>query len=108
MGVQALLGRLVVIGRDHEDAVGADLLGVLAQADRLGGGIGAGAGDHRHAAGSRLDHQLDHALVLGVGQGRRLAGGADRDQTVGPLLDVPLDQRAERRLVDPAIAERRD
>ena len=66
------------------------------------------AGDHRHAPGGRLDHQLDHALVLGMREGRRLAGGADRDQTVGSLVDVPLNQGAERRLIDPAIAERRD
>jgi len=35
--VEALLGRLVVIGRDHQHRVGARLLGVLRQVDRLPG-----------------------------------------------------------------------
>ena len=93
MGVEAVLGRLVVVGRDHQDRVGAGLPGVAGEADRLGGRVGAGAGDHRQAAGGGLDHQLDHALVLGMGERRRLAGGADRHQAVSALLDVPFNQR---------------
>ena len=47
--VEPFLGRLVVVGRDDEKRVGARLLGVLGELDRLGRVVGAGAGDHRHA-----------------------------------------------------------
>ena len=51
MRVEAALARLVVIGRHDEQRVGADPLGILGEPDRLVGGVGTGAGDHRHAAG---------------------------------------------------------
>ena len=91
MGVEPGLGRLVVVGRHHQQRVGAGALGVPAEVDRLGGGVRARAGDHRQPPGRRLDHQLDHPVVLGMAQRRRFAGGADRDQAMGTLLDVPLN-----------------
>ncbi|MEI9888008.1 MAG: hypothetical protein WDN08_16185 [Rhizomicrobium sp.] len=51
--------------------------------------IGAGAGDDRHAAIGFLDADLDHAHVLFMGQGRRLAGGAAGHQAVAALRDLP-------------------
>ena len=44
-----------------------------------------------------LDHGGDDALVLVVIERRRFAGGADRRQAVGPLLDVPVDELAQGR-----------
>ncbi len=78
------------------------------QADGLLGGVGAGAGDHRHAAGGDLDAQLHHPAVLLVAEGRRLAGGAHRHQPVHPAGDLALHERAERRFVDRAVLERGD
>ena len=40
-------------------------------------------------------------------QRRRFAGGADRRQAVGALLDVPVHEPAQGREVDVAVAERR-
>ena len=53
VGVEAFLGRLVVVGRHDQGGVGAGALGVAGQADRLLGRVRAGAGDHRHAPGRR-------------------------------------------------------
>ena len=39
------LAGLVVVRRDQEQPVGADLLGLLGQLDRVGGGVGADPGD---------------------------------------------------------------
>ncbi len=48
--VEALLGRLVVVRRDDQHRVGARLLRVTGEVDRLAGVVRAGAGDHRHPA----------------------------------------------------------
>jgi len=60
------------------------------------------------AALRRLDRQLHHAAVLGVGEGGRLAGGAAGHHPVEPRRHLPLHQLAQRRLVDAATPERRD
>src|SRR6185437_8660772 len=72
------------------------------------GGIGTGAGDHRHPALRFVDAPLDDAFVLVVAHRRAFAGGADRNQTMGSLGDLPVHQRAEGRLVERAAFERRD
>ena len=106
--VEPFLRRLVVIGRDDQHRVGARLLGVLRQFDRLGGRIRAGAGDHRHPALGLIDAPFHHLLVLVMRQRRALAGGADRHQAVGALADLPVHQVAECLLVERAVFERRD
>ena len=106
--VEPFLGRLVVIGRDDERAVGARLLGVAREVDRLRGRVGAGAGDDRDPPLRHLDAELDDALVLGMAQGRRFAGRAARHDGVRPFLDLPVDEALKALLVDGAIPERRD
>jgi hypothetical protein len=88
--------------------VGARALGVLREVDGFGSGVGAGAGDHRHALPGHLDAQLDDALVLVMAERGALARGADRDQPVRALGDLPLHEPLERRLIDLAVLERRD
>ena len=97
------LRRLVVVGRDHEAGVGAGLLGVAGEVDRLGGAVAARAGDHRNPAARHLDADLDDALVLLMGEGRAFAGGADGDQPLGALRDLPLHQLGELLLVHRAV-----
>ena len=55
-----------------------------------------------------LDDGGDDALVLVVVERRRFAGGADRGEAIGPLLDVPVDELAEGVVIDLAVLERRD
>ena len=52
---ETFLRRLVVVGRDHQHGVGAGLLGVAGEFDRLVGRVRPGAGDHRHAALRHFD-----------------------------------------------------
>ena len=108
MRIEAVLRRLVVIGRDHEHRIGAGLLGVLGEIDRLLGRIGAGAGHDRDAAARLIDAPFHDFLVLVMGQRRAFARGADRDEPVGALGDLPIDQVAERFLVDRTVLERGD
>ena len=107
MLVHPLLGRLVIIRSDDQDGVGPGLFGVLGQLDRLLGGIRARACHHRNPALGLIDAPFDHLLVLVMRERRALAGGADRDQSVGALGDLPFDQVAERVLVDRVVPERR-
>src|SRR5262249_51208367 len=73
---------------------------------RLGGGVRAGTGHDGDAAGRGLDHDLHHALVLVVAQRRRFAGGAARDDSIGAVGHVGLDQLAALGLVHLAVAKR--
>src|SRR5882672_2742739 len=100
--------RLVVVGQHDEGGIGAGLLGVAREADGFVSRVGTGAGDHGHALAGRLDAELDHAHMLFMRECRRLAGGADGDQRVGALLDLPVDEVLEAFLVHPPVAERRD
>ena len=106
--IEALLSRLVVVGRDHEQRVGSGVLGVACEIDGLGGGVGAGAGDDGDAALGLRDRDLDDALVLVVGEGGALAGGAHGHEAGGTALDQPIDMRTQGRLVHRAVLERRD
>ena len=103
--VEPLLGRLVVIGRHHQDRVGAGLFGMAGELDRLLGRVRARARDHRHASLGHLDAPFHDLLVLVVAQGRALAGGADRHQAIGSLGDLPLDQIAKGLLIQRAVLE---
>ena len=60
--VEPVLRRLVVIGRDHEHRIGAGLLGVPGEIDRLLGRIGAGAGHDRDPAARLIDAPFDDLL----------------------------------------------
>ena len=106
--IEPFLRRLVVIGRDDEHRVGAGPLGMLGEIDRFLGRIRAGAGHDRHPAARLIDAPFHHLLVLLVGQRRAFAGGADRNQPIGALGDLPIDQVAERFLIDGAVLERGD
>ena len=103
----ALLGRLVVIGRDHQHGVGAGLLAVPRKRDRLRRRVGAGAGDHRHPAAGLIDAPLHHLVMLRMRQRRAFAGGPTGNEAVGALGDLPLDEVAERLFVELAVAKRR-
>ena len=103
MAVLAFLARLVVVRHHLQLAAGADLARVLRQGDRLGGGVAAAAGHHRHPPGRLLHRHADDLAMLGHVHGRRLAGGADHADAVGALGHVPVDQPAQRVVVDAAV-----
>ena len=96
VAIEPFLRRLVVVRHDRQPAVGADVLRVRSELDRLGGGIAADAGHHVNAAAHVLDDGLDQQAVLVDVDGRRLAGRADDHDAGGAALDVPVAQARER------------
>ncbi len=106
MLVQTFLGRLVVVGRNDQDGVGADGLGVVRQLERLMGVVGPRAGDHLDAAGGLFDAELDDVAVLFHRQGRGLARRADRHQAVHARGDLIVDQLFKGLEIDAPVGER--
>lgn len=108
MLIEPFLGRFVVIGCHDQKTVGTDLLGMARQQQRLVGAVGPRPRHHRHPAGRSLDAQLGHAHVLGVAESGGFTSRAARHQTIGALLNLPLNERLIGVLVDPAVGKRRD
>ena len=82
MGLERGLGRLVVIGSHHQQAIDPGPFGCPGQFDGVGGDVGADPGHHLGPRAHRLEHHPEQALLLGVGRGRRLTGGAVQHQPV--------------------------
>ncbi len=101
------LGRLVVVRRDDHDAVGAGLLAVPVELDRVGGLVGAAAGDDLRPAGRDILADLDEADLLGVGEGGGLAGGAGDDDAVGAGRDHVVDVLLDPGPIDLAVRRHR-
>ncbi len=70
--------------------------------DHFVGVVAARAGEHRDLAVGFFDRDLDHAQMLVAGERRALAGGAAGHQKIDAGLDLPADQRAQRRLIERA------
>ena len=87
--------RLIVIGRHDKAGIGAGLLGVAGEFNRLGCAVAAGAGNHGHAPGSRFHAKLHHAHMFCMGKRRAFAGGANGDQAFRALGNLPLHQFLE-------------
>src|SRR6516164_282009 len=102
---QAFLRRLVVIGAHDQRPVGAGLLRLASQGDRMVGRIGPGPGNYRAAALGHLDAELDDSARFVVVQRRRLAGCAARNKTVRTLRDLPGHQLLESGFLDLPVAE---
>src|SRR3569623_1780883 len=65
--IKAFLSRLVVIRRYQQARIGPTFLGEASEFDGFTGGIGTGAGDHRHAATREFHHLADDlAVFVGV------------------------------------------
>ena len=105
---KAVLRGLVVVRGHDEHGVAADLAGVLCQADGVGRVVGAGAGDDGDAACRALCAVAQDLAVLFVGQRGAFAGGACDDEGVHALIDLPVDETAERRIVDAFSGQRGD
>ena len=109
MLIKAFLRRLVVIGADNQRRIGARLLGLPGQLDRVLGRVRAGSGNDRDPlALGDLDAQADQPLLLVIGESRRFAGRAARHQSVGSLVDLPSHMLLKRAFVQLVVAKRRD
>ena len=106
---QAVLGRLVVIRRHEQAGVYTRFLGAARQTDRFAGRIGPGAANYGYATAHTRDDLADKRAVLVLVKRRRLTRGADRDDSVGVVFDVELDEPTGRIEIDvPARHHRRD
>ena len=92
VAVHALLVGLVVVGGDEQQAVGPQLLGPQALLHHGLGAVGASAGDDRDTVRGRGHHAAEGVVVLLVGHGGALPGGAQGQNGVGAAGDVPLHQ----------------
>jgi hypothetical protein len=56
---------------------------------------------------SRLfDTDLDHPVMFGIRQRRGLARGAAGDQPLAAIVDLPVDELAERGFIERSVAKR--
>ena len=90
------LAGLVVVRRDEQQRVGAELLGLLGELDAVGGGVGADAGDDRGPVADRvLDRAQDLAVLGARVRGRALPRrAADHDAVVAVVDEVRRRSRA--------------
>ena len=107
MLVDALFVRLVVVGGNEQQTIGAQAL----IGERLGEhglrGVGARTGNNGDAARNLLDHGGDNGVVLVVGHRGALAGGAQGEDGVGAVLQVEIDKAPECVKVDTAVLFKR-
>ena len=81
---------------------------MLGEVNRLFRIVGSSASDNRNALVGRLNAKFDHPLVLIMRQRGRLAGRADRNQSMTSFRDLPFDKRREGAFVKrTAFIERR-
>ena len=100
MGDDAGARRLVVVGRDGQERVGARLDRGTRERDRVVGVVGAGV---RHDAGAPahlLDEGVEQVDLLPVAHGGALAGRPAHDDAVRARLDQMAGQPAGRGEVD--------
>ena len=81
--------------QDRQNAVGAELLAGFGLGHRIRRRGRGDAGVHRHAASCHLDRGLHHGLTLRVVEIGKLAGRAERRQSVHAGLDEIVAKTAE-------------
>ena len=109
MLIEPFLRRLVVIGADDQRRIGAGLLGLPRQLDRVLGRVRAGSGNDRNPLPlATSTHSVDQPLLLVIGERRRFAGRAARHQSVRALADLPGHMLLKGGLVQLVVAKRRD
>ena len=101
------LRRPRVVRRHHQQSVRALGGARLGQLDAVRGVVGARAGDDAGPVAHRLQHGPQQGELLGVGGGRRLAGGARYHQAVAAGVDQVVRQAGRGRDVQGAVGSER-
>src|SRR5215470_3609695 len=91
----ALLSRAVVVGRNHQSAVGTGFLRLACETDRLVRGVRSCACNDWHSLMNGLDHSFDNVVVLLMTQRCRFALRAARYNAVCAVADMKFYQRFE-------------
>ena len=108
MAVQSFLRVLIVEGRDHEDAVGAQILGAPRKLGGGGGAVGSRSDDDGYPAAHGPQDEGDDLVALGGRQSRRFAGGSQHHKGVDALFDLKFKERPQRVVIDDALVKGRD
>lgn len=103
MAVDAFLVRLVVVGRDDEEAVGAEALERERLLEHRARVVRARPADHRNAARDALHRVLADGIVLFVGHGGGFAGRAEDDERIGFVFKMKVDEFAQLLKVDGSV-----
>ncbi len=82
---------------------GAGPPGELGELDGFGRGVGAGAGDDRHASGRLLRHDLDQLAVFIEIDGRRFTSGTHDDDAIGTFSNMPIDEAPQPGQIETAV-----
>jgi hypothetical protein len=106
VGDDASLRRLVVVRRDNEDAVGAELVRVLREAHGVPCRVGPGGRHDGRPLAHGLDRCADQVVALAVRERRALARRADDDEPVGAVVDEVQREALERVERSPVLVER--
>ena len=88
---QPLLGALVIIWGHHENAIGAGVSGILSVSQGGLGVVAANSHDDLHAPLGEVDGLADSLILLTLGLGGGLAGGAADHNGGGAVLILEVD-----------------
>ena len=95
MAVQAILHRLVVVGHDGEDGIGASGFRVLRQLDRMSRRIGSGSGDDRNSAARDINRNANENVMFCRPQRWRFARCSADHKCGGTLADLAFAEMFE-------------
>ena len=105
--IKALLGGLVVVRRDGEDAIHAEMLELARQFDDLARTVAARASEHRNFAFSLFERDLDDAQMLVARQRGTFARRAAGHQKIDARFDLAADQTPQRGLIERQVSPKR-
>src|SRR5215813_1688203 len=97
--IKAFLRRLVVVGRNGKQSIGAQQFDFTGKFDHLLRVVAAGAGEDRNFSGTLLDGDFDNAKVLGARQRRAFPGCAAGYEEIDAGRNLAPHQLSQRRLV---------
>lgn len=107
--LDGVLRRLAVVGRDHQQGVGARLFGLQRHLDGVPGGEAADPRDDRCPVADRLGDGPHQRGLLAVGRGGGLAGGAREHEPVAAVGHQALgEQLGAVQVEQPVVREGRD
>src|ERR1700683_2106979 len=105
MSVYPFLSGLVIIWTGQQSAIGAQLFRLLRQFPRFLPRIGSAAGDDLAAPMRFLNGDFDDAQVFIKIERSGLAGGSCRNNSIHAVVDLELNQFAERGFVYLTVLE---
>lgn len=105
MLVKAFLGGFVIVGGDKQRPVGPGFFGEAGQADGFGGVVGAGPGQHGHAALGLINADFDDPFVFLMAEGGGFAGSAAGHQAMDARINLVFYEGPVGGFVQAVVAE---